>query len=152
MAQTGAGVVMRVCRPEEAEAVLLLWRQAGATPSLTDTPEELRRTISDSPALVLVAEVEGRIVGSVIGGFDGWRAHFYRLAVHPDYRRRGIARSLVAEVERRWAERGIRRLSALVEREHPWAVAFWEAAGYSRDDRLSRFVRNLIVRQDADEQ
>jgi ribosomal protein S18 acetylase RimI-like enzyme/catechol 2,3-dioxygenase-like lactoylglutathione lyase family enzyme len=137
------GVTMRECRPEEAEAVLLLWAQAGATPSVTDTAEQLRRTISAGPALVLIAELSGQVVGSVIGGFDGWRGNLYRLAVHPEYRRRGIARALVREAERRLVERGAARITALVEREHPWAMEFWQAAGYAMDTRMTRCVREF---------
>jgi ribosomal protein S18 acetylase RimI-like enzyme len=136
-------VVIRACRPDEVEAVLRLWRQAGATPSPTDTADDLRRAVGDGPAAVLVADVRGRVVGSVIGGFDGWRANLYRLAVHPDFRRRGIARALVAEAERRLAAREAKRVTALVEKDHAWATAFWTAAGYAADDRMARFVRNL---------
>jgi ribosomal protein S18 acetylase RimI-like enzyme len=89
------------CRPEEAEAVLTLWRQAETTPGVTDTVEDLTRAIADSPAVVLVTEAEGRLIGSIIGSFDGWRGNIYRLAVHPDFRRQGIARALVAEIEQR---------------------------------------------------
>jgi ribosomal protein S18 acetylase RimI-like enzyme len=140
--EPGAEITIRPCGPSEAEAVLLLWREADATPSVTDNANDLRRAIA-GPAVVLVAEASGRIVGSVIGGFDGWRAGLYRLAVHPDYRRRGIARALVTEAERRLAERGAKRITAMVETDHPWAVAFWEAAGYGGDHRMTRFVRNL---------
>jgi ribosomal protein S18 acetylase RimI-like enzyme len=135
-------VTIRECQPGEADAVLLLWRQAGLNPSVTDTADDLRRAIAGG-AVVLVAEASGEIVGSVIGGFDGWRANLYRLAVHPSHRRRGVGRALVAEAERRLAGRGARRVTALVDQEHGGAVAFWQAAGYARDDRMARFVRNL---------
>jgi ribosomal protein S18 acetylase RimI-like enzyme len=140
---TSNGLVIRRCRPEEAEAVLALWRQAEATVSVTDTVEDLRRAITASPAWVLVAEMKGRIVGSVLGSFDGWRGNLYRLAVHPDYRRQGIARALVAEVEQHLMGQGARRITALVEKEHPWAMAFWQAIGHTVDTRLVRFVHNL---------
>src|SRR5438874_12894772 len=107
------GILIRTCRLEEAEAVLKLWRQGDATPSITDTVDELRRAIAKSPADVLVAEVDGRIVGSIIGTFDGWRGNIYRLAVHPGYRRRGVARALVAEVEKRLTTQGAKRITAL---------------------------------------
>jgi hypothetical protein len=45
----------------------------------------LRRVVANGTANVLVAEVEGQIVGSIIGTFDGWRGNIYRLAVHPNY-------------------------------------------------------------------
>jgi ribosomal protein S18 acetylase RimI-like enzyme len=125
------------------QAVLELWRQADATPSVTDTEEELRRAIGDSPADVLVAEVAGRIVGSIIGTFDGWRGNIYRLAVHPDFRRQGLGRALVAEAEKRMAQKGARRITALVEWSHSWATGFWEAVGYPVDERIRRHVRTL---------
>ena len=59
---------IRACRLEDIALVLELWRQAGATPSVTDTADDLRRAIAESPAHVLVAEVEDRVVGSIIGG------------------------------------------------------------------------------------
>src|SRR5262245_21568712 len=116
------------CRLEDVEAALELWRRAEATPGVTDTADDLRRAVAASAASVLVAEVEGRLVGSIIGTFDGWRGNIYRLAVHPDCRRQGVARALVAEVEKRLAQQGARRITALVEKDHPWAMAFWEAA------------------------
>jgi ribosomal protein S18 acetylase RimI-like enzyme len=55
---------------------------------------------SDREAL-LVAERGGAIVGSLIVAFEGWRGSFYRLAIHPAERRRGLASALVDHGERR---------------------------------------------------
>ena len=90
MTEKGVGSLsIRACRLEDRDGVLELWRQADATPGVTDTPDDLRRAVAESPAHVLVAEVGGHVIGSIIGTFDGWRGNIYRLAVHPDYRRRG---------------------------------------------------------------
>ena len=134
---------IRECVQEEVPAILNLWREAGATVSATDTASALLQAVAESPAFVLVAEVDGDLIGSVIGTFDGWRGNIYRLAVHPSYQRRGIARALVAELEQRLAEQGVKRITALVERDHPWATGFWDAIEYERDTRMVRYARNL---------
>jgi len=139
----GAMFTIRRCRPEDAAAVLDLWREAEATASPTDAVAEIVRAAS-APALCFVlAEVEGRLAGSAMGGFDGWRGNVYRLVVRPECRRRGIARALVGEIERHFAAAHVTRVSALVERDHPWAVAFWSAVGYEPDARMARFVKTV---------
>lgn len=133
---------IRECRPEEAEALLLFWRSAGTSPSITDTITDIRRTV-ESAASVLIAEADQRIIGSLIATFDGWRGNMYRIAVHPDYRRHGIGRALVAEGEKCLTKQGAKRITALVEEKYPWATAFWSSVGYEIEPGILRFFRNL---------
>jgi len=141
----GAAAI-RPARPDEAQQILALWREADAMPSPTDTRDEMTKLLGEAAAVLLVAESDGRLVGTVIGGWDGWRGNIYRLAVLPAYRRRGIARALVGEAERRLHGMGARRISALVESDHPWATDFWDslgASGYRHDERMRRYVKTL---------
>jgi ribosomal protein S18 acetylase RimI-like enzyme len=139
---------IRNCLDADCAAVLELWKQADAVPTVTDTIAELQRTLTEGIAIVLVAvDTTDRIVGSVIGGWDGWRGNIYRLAVAPDARRLGLAAALVREVSARLArERGARRITALVERAHPDAVGFWDSMatdGYTYDPRIVRYVKTV---------
>ena len=122
--------------------VLRLWEAAGAVVSVTDSAEDVRVALDSPAALFLVAEWEGRIVGTVIGTFDGWRGNIYRIAVHPDYRRQGVAGRLLAGLEGFFESLNVKRIAALVESEHPRAVAFWEAAGYQFHKGMARYYRN----------
>ena len=141
--------VIRGVLTEELRAVLSLWKEAGVTPpSVTDSIEGLALLLQEPSALLLVATIDTKIVGSVIGGWDGWRGNIYRLAVAPEYRRKGIARRLVREISRALFERGAQRLSALVEHEHPWAMEFWSSLrdlGFERDPKFVRFIADGIA-------
>jgi ribosomal protein S18 acetylase RimI-like enzyme len=117
---------------------------AGVTPpSVSDSIDGLTRLIREPFALLLVAAIDDQIVGSVIGGWDGWRGNIYRLAVTPEQRRKGIARRLVMEISRELFAKGAARLAALVEHEHRWAIDFWDSVndlGYERDPKFARYL------------
>ena len=135
-------VRIREARGGDVAALLALWDASGIRRSLTDTPEHLRRLVEQAPDLLLVAESRDRLVGSVLGGWDHWRGHIYRLAVHPASRRGGVGRLLAAEIERRLRARGARRIYALASSEA--GVAFWASVGYERS-RDTAYVRTFAV-------
>lgn len=89
--------------PQDLEAVLELWRNAGEGIHLgqSDTYDEIAKKLARDPQLTLVAEKEGCIVGAVMGGFDGRRGLVYHLATHPSQRKQGIAGALMDELEKR---------------------------------------------------
>jgi ribosomal protein S18 acetylase RimI-like enzyme len=135
--------LIRPGRVADAKALLQLWRSAEATPSVTDSVPDIQRVMAAKCALVLLAEIDGQVAGSIIGTFDGWRGHVYRLAVHPSFRRRGLALALLAELEKWFAHQGARRIIPLVEKDHADAMGFWKAAGYTFDPRIVRHFKNL---------
>src|SRR5580658_3726745 len=94
---------IRAAAPSEALAVLLLWREAETHATTTDDAESLDRLMAHDPGALLVAESDGRLVGSVIAGWDGWRGSIYRLAVAPSHRRGGLGRRLTRAAEDRLA-------------------------------------------------
>ena len=139
-------VTIRPCQRDEIPAVLDVWRRAEAIPSVTDTRRDLQQLMRRDAEALLVALVDGQIVGTVIATWDGWRGGIWRLAVVPQARRKGVARALVAEAERRLRAKGARRMSILAESADPRAVAFWDARadmGYARDPGAIRYVKNL---------
>jgi ribosomal protein S18 acetylase RimI-like enzyme len=136
-------MILRSARPDDVEAVLDVWSRAEAAPSATDDAPSLLRLLAHDPDALVVAELDGVVIGTVIATFDGWRANLYRLAVVPEHRRRGVARALVVEGERRVRTRGARRFSALVLATEEPAVGLWNAVGYDRDLRIIRFTKTL---------
>ena len=135
---------IRSATAADLASVLALWsgaRSSGATTS--DDEEVVRRLLDRDAEALLVAEVDGELIGTLIVGWDGWRGNMYRLAVAPEHRRLGFAGRLISEGEDRLRAAGCRRVTALVSREDERAAAAWAAAGYADDAGVARHVRNL---------
>jgi ribosomal protein S18 acetylase RimI-like enzyme len=133
---------LRTGSAADVDSVLSLWRRAGASESPTESAADLRGLVTRDPEALLVAEA-GQVVGSLIVGWDGWRGAFFRLAVDPAERRRGLATELVRSGEERLRALGAKRLHVIVETDEAGAMAFWAAAGYEMQTARSRFVKNL---------
>jgi ribonuclease HI len=160
----GTGTALRSGRDADVEAVTRLWQVAGAIPGLTDGEASVRLLIARDPMALIVAEVvaevvtgnegepgaaarpRGELVGTLVAGFDGWRANLHRLVVHPGWRRQGLGLALVEEAERRLVAQGARRAGATVVLEDARALGFWEAAGYTPQPGTRRHVKNLTDR------
>ncbi len=127
----------------DIQSVLSLWETAGSPQSVSDTREGLSRLLARDRDALLLAEAGGVVVGSLIAAWDGWRGSFYKLVVHPDRRRQGLATALLREGERHLRARGAVRLTAIVIDEDPVALGFWRASGYEHQQHRARFVRHI---------
>jgi GNAT superfamily N-acetyltransferase len=103
-------------------------RYGGRDEAVVDPAE-----FSPPHGLFLVAEV-----GGVPAGCGGWRVHpagggaaeLKRMYVEPDFRRRGLSRVLLAELERTAAAAGHRQLVLNSGDKQPEALALYAGTGY----------------------
>jgi ribosomal protein S18 acetylase RimI-like enzyme len=131
--------------PEDYPAIFKLWSEAGAGIHLrkSDEPDEIAKKLKRDADLFLLAEIEGQIVGSVLGGFDGRRGMVYHLAVADAFRQRGIGADLMAELEKRLQEKGCIRYYLLVTKDNTTAVRFYENLGWKQMDDLFLYAKDI---------
>jgi ribosomal protein S18 acetylase RimI-like enzyme len=136
-------VSVRTAAAADIPAVLDLWARGAGESSMKNDPEGVQRLLDRDPDALLLAELDGRLVGSVIAGFDGWRAHVYRMAVDPTCRKKGVGRALVDAMEARFRSLGAKRSDAIVLLDNELGRSFWEAVGYAPDPASDRWIRWL---------
>jgi ribosomal protein S18 acetylase RimI-like enzyme len=131
--------------PDDYPAARLLWENAGPGIQLrrSDDPEEIQKKLQRDPDLFLVAEIEGKMIGTVMGGFDGRRGMVYHLAVAEAYRNQGIGKLLMDELESRLRAKGCIRCYLLVTIENESAIRFYEELGWAPMTNIRTYGKDL---------
>lgn len=127
-------IIREYTHPQDYAAVLEIWNNAGHGINVrrSDQPEEIAKKIQRDPDLFLLAVEEGRIIGTVLGGYDGRRGIMYHLAVVQEKRQSGIGALLMEELEKRLRAKGCLKYYLLVLSDNEEAIRFYEKRGWER--------------------
>jgi ribosomal protein S18 acetylase RimI-like enzyme len=137
--------IREFCFPADYEPVFALWKriERGVRTGRSDTPAEIQKKLSRDPELFLVAEADGAIVGSVIGGYDGRRGLVYHLAVEARFRGLGIGSGLMDELESRLRAKGCLKCYLLVTADNPEAEVYYQKRGWQHMDTVRLYGKEL---------
>ena len=128
---------IRVFRQEDFEEVITLWERCDLLRPWNDPEMDIERKMIHDVSLFLVAEVNGEVVGTVMGGYDGHRGSAYYLGVHPEFRGRGIANALLNRLEKKLIARGCPKIQINVPEDNDMVLGMYERLGYEHADVLS---------------
>ncbi len=129
--------VIRSMKTEDYQEVYKLWEciKGFGLRSLDDSREGVDKFLRRNPGLSQVAVYGGRIVGSILCGHDGRRGCLYHVCVHPDFRKRGIGRTMAREALHALKEEGICSVSLIAFKNNAGGNAFWKTIGWEfRED------------------
>ncbi len=128
---------IRPFQATDEAAVVALWRACDLVRPWNDPHKDIRRKLRVNPEWFLVGETGGRIVGTVMAGYEGHRGWINYLAVEPGRQRAGLGRALMAEAERLLHAAGCAKINLQVRTGNAGVIAFYERLGYKQDDCVS---------------
>ena len=137
-------MLIRPFERRDTDAVIALWQARGLTRPWNDPLKDIERKLAVKPELFLVGELDGAIVATAMGGYDGHRGSVYYLAAAEAHAGKGFGAAILAELERRLAAIGCPKINLLVRGENDAVVEFYDRLGYERHDSLS-LGRRLIA-------
>lgn len=132
------GLTIRPARPDEADAIHALTQAAyreyhtDPAPSLAlqETAREVRERMWRGEFKVAVAERDGAMVGSARYKLNAGGLYFFRVAVHPEWRRQGVAHALLAWLEDEARRSHVHRIWCQVRLIVPRNVGLYRSLGY----------------------
>lgn len=128
---------IRPYRSADEESVIDLWARCDLVRPQNDPRKDIARKLAIQPEMFLLAVVDGKVVGSVMCGYEGHRGWINYLAVDPQVRLRGIGRKLMLEAERLLRAAGCPKINLQVRSTNKAVRAFYAAIGFAVDDVIS---------------
>jgi len=119
---------------EDYDMVYDLWMQIKgfAIRSIDDSREGVDRFLKRNPTTSVVAIEDEKVVGAILCGHDGRRGCLYHVCVAPDYRLRGIGKSMVVFAMNALKEERISKVSLIAFTENDIGNAFWNDIGWTQ--------------------
>jgi len=142
-------LAIRPMLESEADAARALWRAAlpgDGDPS--DAPEAVLAFLRRNPGTCLAAFLDDRMVGTVLGGFDGRRGYIYHLAVLPELQGRGIGARLLDAVATALRDLGVPKAHLFVFEHNTAAHAFYEREGWAHRTDIRIYSKGLTWGED----
>jgi ribosomal protein S18 acetylase RimI-like enzyme len=127
----GSQIKIRPYQPIDEVAVIELWRAGDLLRPQNDPHKDIARKLKVNPEWFLVAEVDMKVVGVLMAGYEGRRGWINSFAVDPAHRRHGVGRALMAEAERLLRAAGCPKINLQVRPDNEDVVEFYRRLGYA---------------------
>ncbi len=131
------GLAFRPIEDSDVEHVVDLWKRAGLTRPHNDPHTDIEFARQSLSTEILVGEVDGRIVASVMVGHDGHRGTVYYVSVDPDCQGSGYGRDVMTAAEDWLIAKGVWKLNLLIREENTEVRGFYESIGYLHEPRTA---------------
>ncbi|MDK2980465.1 MAG: N-acetylglutamate synthase [Chloroflexota bacterium] len=135
---------IRLMQPEDYTAAVQLWQSLpGLGLSSADREEAIHTFLTRNPRTCFVAEQDGELLGTVLGGSDGRRGYLYHLAVHGDHQKQGLGRQLVQTCLDALRSEGIEKCHIFVIADNQDGLDFWQRIGWELRGDILVLSKNL---------
>ena len=128
-----ASCVVELANAADIKPMLAFWRSIpGLGVGRGDTESSLNAFLERNPTTCLLLKINGGLMGTVLGGFDGRRGYIYHLAVHPDYQGRGYGKMLLSRVSGQLKDLGAPKIHLFAFGDNHTAEGFYLCQGWEK--------------------
>ena len=124
--------------------VVELWNICNLTRPWNNPHLDIIRKIKDGKNLFLIVKKKDKIIATIMGGYDGHRGVINYLAVHPNYRKKRIAKTLVNLVEKELIKIGCPKINLLIREENLEVLEFYKKINYKLQKDIRVLGKRLI--------
>lgn len=126
---------------EDYEEVYALWKKINgfAMRSIDDSRDGIARFLKRNPGISVVAIEDEKVIGAILCGHDGRRGCMYHVCVDPEFRLRGIGKTMVVFAMNALERESISKISLIAFAENDVGNAFWKGIGWTKREDLNYY-------------
>lgn len=134
---------IRVMTEDDYDSVARLWSNlSGVGVNPDDSKENISKYLQRNPNTSFVAVKNGKIVGAILAGHDGYRGFIHHTAVSVSHRGMGIGTKLVNAAVDSIRNEGINKVVLVAFKTNTLGNSFWGKQGFAiREDLYYRDLR-----------
>ncbi len=129
---------IREYKDNDKQQIIDLWKSIfqGTLPH-HDAKTSIKNKTEYDKKLFYVAEESDKVIGTIMGGYDGHRGWIYSLAVHEFCRKQGIGMQLIKKVEEQLKKLNCMKVNLQVTESNKSAIEFYNKCGFDIEQRIS---------------
>ena len=126
---------------EDYDEVFALWTKIRGfgIRSIDDSKEGIEMFLKRNPSTSVVAEEDGKVVGSILCGHDGRRGCLYHVCVDEDHRRKGIGKAMVVRAMEALRAEKINKVTLIAFTDNDLGNAFLNTIGWTKREEYNYY-------------
>ncbi len=131
---------IRKYQQSDKDSLVRLWQSVFADDPPHNEPSQVIAAKLRVDDLIFVAEINAKIIGACMAGYDGHRGWLYAVAVDPAHRRTGAGAKLVKSSLLALRQLGCIKVNLQIRSTNTAVADFYQSLGFSVEDRISMGV------------
>ena len=133
---TESSLLIRPFKEVDEEALVSLWNMCKLTVPWNDPYKDIARKIKVQAELLLVGQLEDKLIASVMAGYDGHRGWINYFAVHPEFQAMGYGKQLMDNAENRLRKLGCPKINLQIREWNDRVLSFYQKIGFVEEKRI----------------
>ena len=127
-------IIIRPFLETDIEDVVYLWNICGLSRPWNDPIKDIKRKLIVQREIFLILEKDEKILGSVMGGYDGHRRSVYYLGIHPNHKNKGFGKLLMKKIEEELIQMGCPKINLMIRDTNLDVQEFYRIIGYEKQE------------------
>ena len=130
-------IEIRSFRQEDEAPLIKLWERCELVVAWNDPSKDIRRKVQLDPEGLLLGWHDNSLIASVMAGYEGHRGWINYLAVDPEFRRKGLGKTMMKAAETYLEQFECPKINLQIRAKNHQVIEFYKSIGFLQEDVIN---------------